>query len=189
MARLRNMCENSNSYNFRTLKRGLRKIANQVDCEAILLGELKTKLKGKVVLVGMGNPLKCDDGFGTILASSLEGRIKADIFTAGVVPENYLSKIVKAGPDTILIIDAADFAGAPGELKFFYPHEIRSLNFFSTHNMSPSLMINYLQDSTKADVIFLAVQPKYIGFGESLSPEIAVKLKEIENFFLESLKK
>ena len=151
-----------------------------------ILDELKLKLKGKVLLLGMGNPLKSDDGLGTVLCARLRGRLKAEVFAAGVVPENYLSKIVRLKPDTILIIDAADFAGVPGEIRLFSPMQIQSLNFFSTHNMSPSLMINYLQDSTQAQIVFLAIQPKYIGFGESLSSEIGRSFLKLEDFFLES---
>lgn len=83
-----------------------------------VLGELKKNLQSKTVILGIGNLLKSDDGFGTILAGRLEGKVKAEVFAAGVIPENYLEKIVKIGPQTILIIDAADFGGGGGEGRF-----------------------------------------------------------------------
>lgn len=149
-----------------------------------ILKELRGKLKGKFLLLGMGNSLRNDDGFGTILAGRLKGKINAEVFAAGVIPENYLDKIAQLNPDTILIIDAADFGGKAGEAKLFKPSEIQSLNFFSTHNMSPGLMINYLQNSTSADISFLAVQPKSIIYGENLSHELENRLIEFENFFV-----
>ena len=149
------------------------------------LNRLKARLKGRVVLLGMGNTLKSDDGLGTILAKRLEGKSKMHVFSGGVMPENYLEKIVRLKPDTILIVDAADFGGQAGEWKLLKPEEIHTLNFFSTHNMSPALMIDYLQKSTSADIMFLAIQPKDIGFGERLSAEIEKRIGELERFFTE----
>lgn len=149
------------------------------------LNRLKARLKGRIVLLGMGNTLKSDDGLGTILSKRVEGRSRAEVFSAGIMPENYLEKIVRLKPDTIVIVDAADFGGKSGEMKLLIPAEIHTLNFFSTHNMSPALMINYLQKSVSADIMFIAIQPQNINFGKSLSVEIEKRIAELERLFTE----
>ena len=73
--------------------------------------------KGNVVIVGVGNALKADDAAGPVLAETLRKRFPDRVFDAGQVPENYLGPIRRARPDTILLVDAADFGGAPGDVR------------------------------------------------------------------------
>ena len=68
--------------------------------------KLEDVFKGKVVIVGIGNTMKGDDGFGPALVERLSPKVKAVCIDAGSAPENYTGKIVKEKPDTILIVDA-----------------------------------------------------------------------------------
>ena len=134
-----------------------------------MLEHLKTHLKGKVVILGIGNALRSDDGAGSILASRIKDKVSHIVYDAGASPENYLSKIVKDKPDTLLIIDAADFGGKPGELNLLEQDDLKSVNIFSTHNTSISLTINYLRNNIKVDIITLVIQvgqtKRYSRFG------------------------
>lgn len=153
-----------------------------------MLEELKSKLKGKVIILGMGNTLRSDDGVGSILASRLRDKISFEVFDVALSPENYLEKIIKEKPDTIIVIDAADFGGLPGEFKVLEAKDIKTTNFFSTHNASISLVINYLQSHLKVDIIILIIQPKTIIFGDKLSQEIAKSINILEGWFYETAK-
>lgn len=93
-------------------------------------------------------------------------------------------KIIKERPDTLIIIDAVDFGGKPGEFRFLEAQDIKTVNLFATHNASISLTINYLQNNLKADIIILIIQPKNINFGDKLSREVADTLDELEAWFL-----
>lgn len=148
-----------------------------------LLTHLKSHLKGKVVILGIGNTLRSDDGVGSILASHIKDKVKFMVFDAEVNPENYLGKITKEKPDTIVIIDAVDFGGSPGEFRVLEADDLKTANLFSTHNASLSLLINYLQSHLKVDIIILIIQPKNISFGERLSPEISETLGKLEVWF------
>jgi hydrogenase 3 maturation protease len=147
------------------------------------LDHLKLHLTGKVVILGIGNTLRCDDGVGSILASRIKDKVPYLVYDTGPTPENYLGKVIKDKPDNIVIIDAVDFGGNPAEFRIIEGKDVQTVNLFSTHNASISLTINYLQNNLKADIIILIIQPKNITFGDNLSPEIAETLNMLENWF------
>ena len=151
-----------------------------------ILAHLATHLKGKVVILGIGNNLKSDDGIGSILAGRIQGKVPYLVYDSGSSPENYLGKIIRDKPDTLLLIDAADFSAPPGDFNILEGEELETSNMFFTHNASLSLVINYLKNNLKVDIIILIVQPKSIAFGEELSPEIAQTLDELERWFYET---
>jgi len=139
---------------------------------------------GKTVILGIGNTLRSDDGAGSILASRLKDKTPFCVFNAEESPENYLEKIVKEAPQTVVIIDVVDFGRSPGAFDEIEGRCLKTPNLFSTHNASVSLTINYLQSNLRVEIIILIIQPKSIAFGENLSPEIAKTLEKLENWFL-----
>ena len=80
--------------------------------------------KGKLVIVGIGHPLRGDDDLGPCLARRLVGHINALCIDAGSAPENYLGKIIKFSPDVVLFIDAVDFNKEPGFYKILEQDQI-----------------------------------------------------------------
>jgi len=149
-----------------------------------MLEHLKAHLTGKVVILGIGNTLRSDDGIGSLLASRLKDKLSFIVYDAGVSPENYLGKVDKDKPDNLVIIDAVDFGGKPGEFRAVDGEGIKTTNLFSTHNASLSMLINFLQSNSKMDIIVLIIQPKTIVFGDKLSPEITETLVKLESFFM-----
>lgn len=154
-----------------------------------MLEHLESHLQGKVVVLGIGNALRSDDAIGSQLASRIKGKVPFTVFDAGESPENYLEKIIRESPDTILIIDAVDFGASPGEYNLLEGSDIKTPNLFSTHNASISLTINYLQEHIKADIIVLIIQPKTIAFGDTLSPELTETMNKLESWFCDNAKK
>lgn len=153
-----------------------------------MLEHLKSHLKGRVVILGIGNTLRSDDGAGSVLASRIKDKVPFKVWDAATDPENYLGKIIAEKPDKVIIIDAADFGGAPGEFKILDAAQIKTINLFSTHNTSISLTINYLKSNLKVDIIILIIQPKTINFGDELSPEVAKGLAQLESLFYGEVK-
>jgi hypothetical protein len=68
---------------------------------------LHNRLVGRVARVGVGNPIRGDDGAGPHVIARLEGRRSALLIDAGEVPENYVGKIAAWRPDVVCVIDAA----------------------------------------------------------------------------------
>jgi len=139
---------------------------------------LKTLFQGKVVIIGIGNILRSDDGFGPALISGLKDKIKAVCINAGTAPENYTGKIIQANPDTILIVDAVDLDKKPGEFEILKKDDIIKSGF-STHDISPNMFIEYLEHQTQADIYMLGLQPENLSFGEEMSDNIKAALKKI----------
>ena len=149
------------------------------------LEHLKAHLQGKSLILGIGNSLRSDDAAGSLLAGRIKGKVPYIVYDAGANPENYLGKIIKDKPDTVVIIDAVDFGGKPGEFRVLEGQDLKTVNLFSTHNASISLTINYLQNNFKVDIIILVLQPKSIAFGDRISAEVQESLDKLENWFYE----
>lgn len=148
---------------------------------------LKDILKGKVVIVGIGNVLKGDDAFGVMLVDRLAGKVPAALINAGVSPENYTGKIAKENPDCILLVDAADLGKKPGEWEILKRDEILKSGF-TTHDMSPAMFIDYMKERTGAEMYLLGVQPKNISLGDEMSDVVKKALEEISELIEEEVK-
>jgi len=125
-------------------------------------------MKGRVVVLGVGNRFRRDDGVGSLLAEQLEGQTNVHVIDAGAVPENYLEMVARSRPDTILILDAVDFGGAPGDLRILEP-ELVGPSGVSTHALSLQITADFLRARTQAHLVVLAIQPADIGLGTELS--------------------
>ncbi len=82
--------------------------------------DLKTWLVNaeKIVLAGVGNPIRSDDYVGLKLVEDLKGKLppKVLLIEAETVPESYLSDIEAFHPSHVLLIDAAFLGLKPGTL-------------------------------------------------------------------------
>jgi hydrogenase 3 maturation protease len=141
---------------------------------------LRSHLKGRVVLLAVGNTLRSDDGAGPALAQRIKDKVCFQVFDVGTSPENYFGKVIKEAPDNLIIVDAADLGRKPGAWAIIEGNSLQTANLFTTHNASISLVRDYLQTNLRADIIFLAIQPKTTAFGENLSPEVSRSLDELE---------
>ncbi|MFC1755655.1 hydrogenase 3 maturation endopeptidase HyCI [Thermoproteota archaeon] len=145
-------------------------------------------LSKKLLFVGIGNPLRGDDGFGPELINRIEGKIKADCINAEMTPENYIGKIVKAGADVVILIDAVSMDEAPATIKLISEDQIPEYGF-STHNMSPKLMIENIKSQISTFIVMIGIQPQKLEFGDSISESVEKELSTLESFLLEKLKK
>jgi len=153
---------------------------------------LKEKLKGKVVIVGIGNSLRGDDGAGPELikklkVKSLKFKVRSSeknhelstpnhqlcLIDTGSVPENFLQKI-----DVILLVDTINLGKPAGSVEIIKAENLKEESF-STHNASLKLTIAYLKKETGTDLFLLGLQPKNIGFGQKISPEVEESVKKI----------
>lgn len=150
-----------------------------------MLEELSRRLKGRVAIVGVGNPMRGDDGAGPSLIEMLKSghgasTMNCQLFDCGQTPENYLAPIAEFKPDTILIIDSAQFCARPGEMRLFEAEDIKGQGI-STHNAPLSLFVDYLERETEADIFLLAIQPGRTKLGEEMSPEVKEALQLLKD--------
>jgi len=149
-----------------------------------IYNRLNLILKDNVLLLGIGNALRRDDGFGSVLAAQLRGKVRFEVIDAGSSPENFLGEIIKRKPTTLLLVDAVDFGGEAAELRLFDMSELNTVNFFLTHDTSPKLLFDFLKQEMKAESYLLAVQPKDTGFGEGMSRQVESRLEEVKARFV-----
>ncbi len=145
---------------------------------------LKDILKGKVIIVGIGNIIRGDDGFGPKLIENIKNKVKVVCLDAGVAPENYLGKVIKENPDTILIVDAVCLGKNPGQYEILKGEDIEKCGF-TTHDISPVMFMEYLTNQTKANIYMLGVQPRGIELGSEMSEELKTILDELSGKILE----
>ena len=143
-------------------------------------------LKGKTVIVGIGNILRLDDAFGPALIEKLEGKVPAVCIDAGSAPENYVGVIGREKPDTVLIVDAVYLGLKPGQYRILAADELSRAGL-TTHDISPSMFIEYLKERTEADIYILGVQPVRVALGEGLSHKMKEALEEISKLIMETL--
>lgn len=136
-----------------------------------MLESLSNRLKGKVMILGVGNPLRGDDGAGPYLVEQLKGYTDAMLLNCEEVPENFLGKIAENQPDSILIIDAVDLGMRPGDAAILEENDLGGISG-STHHAALQLFINCLKADTKANVLILGVQPSSTEFGAEISVEV-----------------
>jgi hydrogenase 3 maturation protease len=145
--------------------------------------DLKSILKGKVVMLCVGNRERGDDGVGPFFADAIKGKVSYEVIDAGVSPENYTGVITKLNPDTIIIIDGIYFEGKPGQMRLFSGDELRS-GKISTHDVSLKLLIEYLKSSIKADIYVVGIRPESNKYGNGLSEPVEKAVKKLEALFL-----
>jgi hydrogenase 3 maturation protease len=143
----------------------------------------------RLVIAGVGNSLRRDDGLGVEFVKRLYGKIPRNVLPldCGTVPETYVGPIRRFRPSHILMVDAADLGSEVGSIKLATPEEIVGLAL-STHALPLKVFADYLKAETSASIALLAIQPKNTNFGETISPEVDRTLKWVSNVVLTLLK-
>ncbi len=149
---------------------------------------IKSRIKGKVSIVGIGNIIRGDDGLGPKFIELMKARSSgAGLFDCGTAPENYIFPILSTSCDTVVLIDAADMGIAPGGIKIFSLDEISAVSF-STHNPSPRLFTDLLRTGRDdLNIFVISVQPKTTALGAPMSKEVLEGLGTLADAFSEAL--
>lgn len=138
-----------------------------------------------IVIVGVGNPWRHDDGVGIAVVRALRGHVSESVvlLDSETVPENYLDRIVAAAPTHILIIDAAILGQPPGTVKFVQKLPEADISI-STHALPLQLFVQYLARTTRAKIGLLLVQPGSVAFGEGLTPPLQTAMQSLRDLLL-----
>jgi hydrogenase 3 maturation protease len=137
--------------------------------------ELAVRLRGTVVVVGIGNPLRGDDAAGSLLARRLCSSAGVQVIDAEDVPEAYLGRIKAARPDTVVLVDAIDFGAPPGAIALLEPGQLAE-RATATHSVPLDLLAGLIARETRAQVLLLAIQPFHVGFGNALNEDVAASV-------------
>lgn len=155
--------------------------------------ELRVFLDGpvgrRVVLVGIGSPIRHDDVVGLKVLEQLEGKISADVMllSTETVPESYTGAIRDFSPTHVLLLDAANFKGAPGEGRIIPTRMIANVSI-STHSLPLHIFINYIEKSICSNVALLGIQGVNIELGDGITPEVEDGARVISKILIDLLK-
>ena len=103
---------------------------------------------------------------------SLKERLnKTFLINGGSVPENFTGLIKKCNPSHIILIDASLMNREAGEINIVDKDNIVDISI-STHSMSLSYLIKYLQLEREYDILFIGIEPEIMDLSFELSPKI-----------------
>ena len=130
----------------------------------------------KLIILGVGNELKCDDGVGPFIIKKLkeediEDKNKLLFINAETVPENFTGKIRKEKPTHLIIVDACLMGGQPGDIKIVDKYDFANIGI-STHSMSLSFFVRYLEKDTDFGIIFIGIEPESMDYSENLTKNV-----------------
>jgi hydrogenase maturation protease len=129
---------------------------------------------GVINIIGVGNPIRQDDGVGLHIASSLRRNLgsrpspKVRIHPPNLDPERAMSKAASLG-QKLLIFDAVEASGAPGTILSACLSDTR-FGFFATHNLPLRLVPGVAANLGNSLVV--GIQPESVGVGEGLSETV-----------------
>lgn len=136
---------------------------------------------GKLVLIGVGNPIKRDDSVGLYIATRLRSILGAspsprvNIHRPVDHAELAISKL-DLRSSRLLLFDAVEAGRPPGSIIFANIDETR-YGFFVTHNI-PLRLLPSVRENGK-NVFVLGVQPRDLGIGEGPSEFIMPIAEEV----------
>ncbi|MCZ2809740.1 MAG: hydrogenase 3 maturation endopeptidase HyCI [Candidatus Bathyarchaeota archaeon] len=128
----------------------------------------------KVVIVGIGNPLRKDDFVGVEIVRNLQNKVSQSVYLieCETVPESFIEPIIDFKPTHILIIDAAMLNLTSGSSKLIEPDQMVKHPAVSTHVLPLRIFCEYLVKTTDAKIALLVIQPKDTSFGEGLTSKL-----------------
>lgn len=134
----------------------------------------------KAALVGIGNPLRGDDGVGVRIVELLQedGPRNVLLLNTETVPEAFTGKVVEYNPTHVLLLDAANFRGEPGDVKLIESSKIGG-QALSTHSLPLTIFIVYIEKTLGSRVLLLGVQPRNIEYFTEMSREVEKTAEEI----------
>lgn len=147
----------------------------------------------KTMVLGLGNPIFCDDAIGLHVTDELKKQIHDENITiesaelAGIDMLETLS-----GYDRVIIIDAIQTGGRPGKIIRLTPEDLKSTIHTSTpHDVNFATALEFgerigVKLPSKIDIIAIEISAA-TNFGETLSPEVENAVPEAVKMVMEIL--
>jgi hydrogenase 3 maturation protease len=154
--------------------------------------ELKKWLtnSGRIVIAGIGNPIRKDDFVGTKIVHDLAARVsdRVCLIECETVPESFLQDIVDFNPTHVLLIDAATMGIHPGQSRLITHEKLSDSGTISTHGLPLRVFCEYLAQTAKPKIALLLIQAESMDFGEGLTPQVKKSAKELTKAITNLLK-
>lgn len=143
-------------------------------------------LREATCLVGVGHPLRRDDGVGPWIVGAVREAVagtRLSVVDAQSVPENFAPVVARSDCRNVVFVDAVSAEGPPGSVVFGPLAEFPEAESFSTHKLALSFCAKFLEASGKR-VFLLGIVPSDLEFGEGLTPEVEKAAAMIRDLIL-----
>jgi len=145
----------------------------------------------RLLILGAGNPLRRDDGVGVRIAQELEkqGMPQSvhvlDIGTGGL---GFIDRM--RGIPKVVFLDAVEMGERPGTVRVFTQQEMQKAPEkiqVSLHEIDlPQLLLFASLQGRSPEILVVAIQPKDLGWGTGLSPELERAVPDIVEYVLKN---
>ena len=140
----------------------------------------------RVVVAGIGNPIRRDDFVGVKIVQDLQGKVLRNVclIECETVPESFLQDIVDFNSSHVILIDAAILGLKPGEARLIYPEQVADFPAITTHVLPLRIFCEYIKQAAGAKIALLLIEPENTEFGEGLTPTIQAAAEKITKALL-----
>ena len=138
-----------------------------------------------ILILGLGNPLRGDDGVGcrVVEALSLEALPPQVEAMDGGTPGIGLLHLIE-GRRRVILVDAAEMGRPPGSVARFLPGDVRlavSAEGVSLHHsgVAETLALARALNLALPDLVVFGVQPTRVNWDPDLSPEVRAAVAQV----------
>jgi hydrogenase maturation protease len=153
-----------------------------------LRNDLRAHLRGRVCLVGIGNPDQGDDALGVRLAEGMLAHGYPDVIIAARTPECCVESLARGSFQAVLFVDAVEMGALPGAAVFLESHEMATrYPQVSTHKISLGTLAGLIERNGRTRVFLLGVQPESAPAAADLSAPVKTTLAILQDLLAEVL--
>ncbi|MBU0704829.1 MAG: hydrogenase maturation protease [Chloroflexi bacterium] len=150
-------------------------------------------MKPSVLVLGLGNPLRGDDGVGCRVIEELMRRElppDVELLDGGAIGLGLLDLL--EGWERVILVDAAEMGRRPGEFVRFTPDDVLLVSrpdSFSFHHagLSEVLALADALGRPLPEMVIFGVQPQKVGWGEGLSLAVETALPALADAVLNEI--
>ena len=120
----------------------------------------------EVLVIGCGNVLFKDDGFGPAAINKLEEQLEERplppntmTIDAGTSAPHYIFSLPNPMWKKIIILDIADFGGKPGDIKILSKEDVPQGKYQDPHSVS---VADPLDELGEVEIVIIACQPEKV---------------------------
>lgn len=141
----------------------------------------------KVVVAGIGNPIRMDDFVGVKIVQDLNGKVsdKIQLIECETVPESFFEPMIEFDPTHVLLIDAAVLGLTPGSVQLVDPKSVADVPALTTHMLPLRIFCEYITKMTGAKIALLLIEPENTDFGEGLTQKVQIAAEKVTRILLE----
>lgn len=140
--------------------------------------------KGRTLVITLGSTLRADDGVGPYVFAHVNFKSPdLRLIDAGTTPESIAQTAIDWKPDKVILVDAAHFQGAAGEVRVIPLEAINQQTILSTHSFPLSVTFSIVKEDTGAELVVVGVQARSLDYKEGLCPEVEETASELAAYF------